>query len=317
LFSFTDMDARHNSDPPLPLTLALSGGGAKCAAQAGVLAVLEEAALPVGALVGISGGGLVALLYASGHSPQAIRDYIDNMSLLEVWELDPARKALFGEAKIRARLRQAVGRKTFADLRIPTTVITADMNTGREIHLSSGLVEDAMLATMAIPGLFPTVTWDGMRLGDGGVVNPMPVDVARALGPRVVAVDVLHHYDAEETAHIFEARGPLRYATEAGRRLGLTDILGAIYQGMRLMSNRMSAYNLQLYPPDVLIRPMVGKVGLFATDLAEFAFEMGQAEARAALPQLMALAYPPAPSLFASVRRRLFPAPASPARSRR
>src|SRR5574337_759687 len=115
---------------PSPLTLALSGGGAKCVAQAGVLAVLEEARLPVGALVGISGGGLVALLYAAGLSPHAIRDYFANMSLLEVWEFDPARKALFGEAKIRARLRGAVGDKTFADLRIPTTVITADMNTG-------------------------------------------------------------------------------------------------------------------------------------------------------------------------------------------
>jgi NTE family protein len=301
----------------LPLTLALSGGGAKCAAQAGVLAVLEEARLPVGALVGISGGGLVALLYASGLSPHAIRDYIAKTSLLEVWEFDPARRALFGEAKIRARLREAVGSKTFADLRIPATVITADMNTGREIHLSSGLVEDAMLATMAIPGLFPTVTWDGMRLGDGGVVNPMPVDVARTLGPRVVAVDVLHHYDTEETAHIFEARGPLRYAVEAGRRLGLMDILGAVYQSTRLMSNRMVAYNLQLNPPDVLIQPAVGKVGLFANDLAEFAFEMGQAAAHAARPQLQALAYPPAPSFVESFRRRLFPAPTSPTHSQR
>lgn len=306
-----------SSSQPLPLTLALSGGGAKCAAQAGVLAVLEEARLPVGALVGISGGGLVALLYAAGHAPQVIRDYLAQTSLLEVWEFDPTRKALFGEAKIRARLREAVGRKTFADLRIPTTVITVDMNTGREIHLSSGLVEDAMLATMAVPGLFPMVTWDGMRLGDGGVVNPMPVDVARTLGPRVVAVDVLHHYDVEEIAHVFEARGPLRYAVEAGRRLGLMDILGAVYQGTRLMGNRMVAYNLQLNPPDLLIQPAVGKVGLFANDLAEFAFGIGQAAAQAALPQLQALAYPPAPSFVESFRRRLFPAPASPPRSQR
>ena len=91
---------------PLPLTLAFSGGGAKCAAQAGVLAVLEEARLPVGAMVGLSGGGLVALLYAAGLSPQAIRDYIANTSLLEVWELDPARRSLFGETKIRARWRR-------------------------------------------------------------------------------------------------------------------------------------------------------------------------------------------------------------------
>lgn len=295
---------------PLPLTLAFSGGGAKCAAQAGVLAVLEEARLPVGAMVGLSGGGLVALLYAAGLPPQAIRDYIANTSLLEVWELDPARRSLFGETKIRARLRAAVGGKTFADLRIPTTVIAVDMHTGREVHLNSGRVEDAMLATMAIPGLFPPVARDGMTLADGGALNPLPVDVARALGPRVVAVDVLYHYDPEEPDHIFEARGPMRYATEIGRRLGMISMVKAVYQTARLMGNRMCVYNLELHPPDVLLRPEVGRVGLFATDLAGAAYERGQAAARAALPQLETLAHPPAPPLW----RRVFPVRASPFR---
>ena len=203
-----------------------------------MLAVLEEAHLPVGAMVGLSGGGLVALLYASGLSPQAIRDYIANTSLLEVWELDPTRRALFGEAKIRARLRQAVGGKTFADLRIPTTVIAVDLNTNREIHLNSGLVEDAMLATMAIPGLFPPVSRDGMTLADGGTLNQLPVDVARELGPRVVAVDVLYHYDPEEPNHIFESRGPMRYATEIGRRLGMTAMVEAAYHTVRLIDRK-------------------------------------------------------------------------------
>lgn len=290
----------HSDHPtsPQPITLAFSGGGAKCAAQAGVLAVLEEAHLPVGAMVGVSGGGLVALLYAAGLPPEAIRDYIAQTSLLEVWELDPTRRSLFGETKIRARLRQAVGSKTFADLRIPTTVIAVDMNTNREMHLNSGPVEDAMLATIAIPGLFPPVARDGMTLADGGALNQLPVDVARTLGPRVVAVDVLYHYDSEEPDHIFESRGPIRYATEIGRRLGMITMVEAVYRTARLMGNRMSAYNLELHPPDVLLRPAVGKVGLFATDLAEMAYELGQAAAYAALPQLEALARPPAPSLW-------------------
>ena len=79
----------------------------------------------------------------------------------------------------------------------------------------------------------------------------------------------------------------------------------------------MVAYNLQLCPPDVLIQPAVGKVGLFANDLAGFAFDMGQAAARLALPQLEALAHPPAPSFLDSVRRRLMPAPTSPPRAQR
>jgi NTE family protein len=293
----TKIDSR-----PLPLTLALSGGGVKCAAQAGVLAVLDEAGLPVGGLTGISGGGLVALLYAAGMSPPAIRDYMAATSLLEVWELDPARRALFGAAKIRARIRAAVGDRTFDDLRVPVIVLAVDLKTGREVRLASGRVDDAILATMAMPGVFAPLMTDGMTLVDGGVLNPLPLDVAREMGQRVAAVDVLYHLHPLEPLHIFEDRGPMRLAADIGRRLGLAEVVDHAYQGVRLITNRVIDLMLQRYPPDVLVRPAVGKIGLFAFDLAGEAYEIGRAAALAALPQLQALAQPSAPPLW----RRVF-----------
>lgn len=278
---------------PRALTLALGGGGAKCASQAGVLAVLEEAGLPIGPMVGVSGGGVVAILYALGMSPLQIRDAFESIHLVDVWEPDPERQSVFGAKRIRARLLDLVRDKTFADLRRPATAMAMDLNTGQAVALNSGPLVDALMATIAIPGLFPAVRRPPAIYVDCGVVSPLPVREARGLGPRVVAVDVLHHNSSEEFENVLEARGPLRYAAQITRQLGLREILGNVYQMSKIAQQELSAWNLRAYPPDCLLRPAVGSVGLFGFHRVELAYVLGEAAARAALPQLEALARQP------------------------
>ncbi len=269
------------------LTLALAGGGAKCAAEAGALAVLEAAGLGIGALVGVSAGGLVAVLYALGWQPEAIRDYIAQTHLLELWDPDPSRRALMGLRKSRARLTRAVGDHTFSDLALPVVLVAADLDTGQEVHLGSGRLDEALLATMAIPGLFPPVSLNGRQLLDGGLLNPLPVDVARQWGQPVVAIDVLTGPSADaREQQLFEAQGPIGYAASLGLRLGLIGVLEVVNQAVLISTARIRDYNLLAYPPDVLIRPQVANVGLLAFDLADYAFRQGEAAARAALPAL-------------------------------
>lgn len=278
----------------LPLTLALGGGGAKCASQAGVLAVLEEAGLPVGPIVGVSGGGIVAVLYGVGFTPAQIRDEFEHIQLLDVWEPDPERQAIFGANRIRARFQMLVGEKTFADLKRPAVAMAMDFRTAQPVQITSGPLAEALVATMAIPGLFRGVARGEELLTDCGVINPLPVDVARQLGPRVVAVDVLHHDAPQEVENILEARGPLRYAGDLTRRLGMQDILRNGYQAVKIAMQRLSEWSLAAYPPDVLVRPAVGAVGLFGFHQVRQAYRLGEEAARAALPQLEALARAPA-----------------------
>ncbi len=283
-----------NTPEMQPLTLALSGGGAKCAAEAGVLAVLEEAGVPVRALTGVSAGGLVAVLYGLGFPPALIRDYIAETHLLEVWETDPGRRAVLGDGKARERVRVVVGDRTFADLKLPVTVVTAELCSGREVLLTSGSLEAALMATMAIPGLFPPQVLDGQALVDGGLVNPLPADVACALGRPVLAVDLLTGSLCSSRStqpQLFETRGPLRYVTEVGRRLGLLELAELVHQAALIATTRILRYNLQANPPDVLLEPAVERVGLFAFDLAEAAFEAGRQAAQAALPHILAVAH--------------------------
>lgn len=276
-----------------PLTLALAAGGAKCAAHAGVLAALADARLPVGAIAGTSAGGLVGVLHALGWSPVTIRDFIADTSLAGVWEVDPDGHAIFGPGKVRARIHEAVGERMFADLKIPVTLVATDMKARREVSINSGRLDEALAATMAIPGLFSPLIQNGMRLVDGGIINPLPVDVARRMGPNVVAVDIVHHQAAEGAPMQFvELRGPMSYAIEIARRLRLTGIMQSAYDAAELSARRMIDYALQLNPPDLILRPEVGGIGLFAFDLADEAYRLGEAAARAALPQLEALARP-------------------------
>jgi len=258
----------------------------------------------VGAIAGVSAGGLVAILHGLGLAPLAIRNYIADTNLIEVWEFDPTRRAIFGPEKIRAQIRASVGDKTFADLKIPVAVVAVNLRTGREVWLKSGRLDEAMQATMAIPGIFSPVGREGMMLVDGGIVNPLPVDVARTLGPRVVAVDVLRHTAPPGApTQLFEARGPISYATEVIRRLQLTNIMESVYQAASLTVNRLIENTLEANPPDLLIQPEVGRVGLFAFDLANEAYRAGEAAAHAALPQLEALALSAQPWLTSLWRR--------------
>lgn len=274
-----------------PLTLALSGGGAKCGAQAGALAVLAEAGLRVGALTGTSGGGLVAVLHALGWAPESIRDYIAETHLLSVWDFDPARQALLAGARMRARLDAAVGDHTFADLACPVVLVAADLNSGQEVHLAAGRLDDALLATMAIPALFEPVCLGGRRLVDGGLLNPLPVDVARQWGYPVVAVDVLAEPAAPGAeVQLFESHGPLGYLAALRHGVGLLGALEVVNEAVLLTTNRLRDDTLRAFPPAVHLRPAVGCIGLFAFDLAAEAYAQGAAAARAALPALEACA---------------------------
>lgn len=274
-----------------PLFLAFSGGGAKCAAEAGVLQVLAEAGLTVGGVSGVSGGGVVAVLAGLGLSPSAIRDYLAETQLLGVWEPDPSHRALFGDGRMHARLRALLGDCTFADLHFPVRLGTVELSTGREVWLDHGPLETAVMATMALPGVFLPQEIDGRILSDGGLAAPVPVAAAASLGRPVVAVDLLSSgLAACDPPQLFEARGPLRYAAVIGKRLGLMMMLEAVHQATLVLTVRLLQSQLAACPADLMIEPAVSEVGLFAFDLAPHAYQAGVAAAEAALPALEALA---------------------------
>nr|MBN2276903.1 BamA/TamA family outer membrane protein [candidate division Zixibacteria bacterium] len=197
--------------------LALSGGGARGLAQIGVLKAFEEADIRIGAIAGTSIGGIIGGLYASGYSADDLDSIIGDIDFNKLFTNKPARMSMFPTQReemerylisIRfdgfhpyipsgltagQRLSDLLSRLTmkanyisggdFNRLHIPYRAVTTDIVSGREKILARGNLADAMRATMAFPLAFTGVETGDMILMDGGMVDPIPVNVVRRLAP--------------------------------------------------------------------------------------------------------------------------------------
>lgn len=169
----------------LKLGLALGGGGVKGYAHIGVLRALDHIGLAVDYLAGSSIGAAVAATYASGHRPDTIADLMDKVTE-KAFRVTLPTRSLLSNAGLRAGLIQIGGQTHFEDLLIPLAVVTADIVSGEEVVFRSGLLWPAVLASFAIPGMYPPQRMGKRLLVDGGVLNPVPGDVAAEMGADVV-----------------------------------------------------------------------------------------------------------------------------------
>ncbi len=175
----------------MQIALALGGGRARGLAHIGVLKVLEREGFRIGAIAGTSIGGIIGAAYAAGYGPDQISNLANAASIRDMLRARPEGPALMGLSRIEQWLHGILGQRTFADLRIPFAVTAADLNSGEEIVLRDGIVAHAVLATIALPGIFPPQLMGDHRLIDGGALDPVPVRPARALLNAPVVASVL------------------------------------------------------------------------------------------------------------------------------
>ncbi|MEU8243592.1 patatin-like phospholipase family protein [Actinoplanes missouriensis] len=177
--------------PQIRIGLALGGGAVRGAAHVGVLEVLDRAGLEPAVITGTSAGALVGALYAAGKSPSEILKLAQTLRWARLVRPARTRKALFETSKLGLFLETALDHATFDDLRLPFAAVACDLATGEEVVMRDGSVARAVLASAAVPGVFPPVDRDGLMLVDGSLVNIVPAGLARRLGADiVVAVDV-------------------------------------------------------------------------------------------------------------------------------
>jgi NTE family protein len=169
----------------LKVGLALGGGGLKGYAHLGVLRALERAGLHADYLAGTSIGGVVGSLYALNHAPDTIADVLD-AAASTLMRPALSTRSLLSDDRLRRFLRSQGDCVTFDRLHTPLALVASDIYSGREVVFREGLVWPAVLATIAVPGMFPAQPIGPYRLVDGGVLNPVPADVARDMGADIV-----------------------------------------------------------------------------------------------------------------------------------
>src|SRR5690606_33008252 len=186
------------SAPSRPtVAIVLGGGSSRGLAHIGLLQAFEEEGIPVDYLVGTSMGSIAAGLHAAGLSPENIEQLIVQSPVFELFAAArPSRGGLVETDRLERFLDAILDHATFDDVAIPYYSASTQLLTGEEAVIQHGRVSRAILASMAIPGVFPPVEIDGEYYVDGGVVSLIPVRAARRLGADVViAVDVRRRFE--------------------------------------------------------------------------------------------------------------------------
>ena len=175
------------------VALALGSGGARGFAHIGVLDVLQERGYEVVGIAGSSMGALVGGLFAAGSLDEFTEwaTTLTGPAMLRL--LDPSISApgVFRASKVLDAVREILGEVTIENLPIPYTAVTTDLIAGRSVWLQRGPLDEAIRASIAIPGVIAPHVLDGRMLADGGILDPLPIaPIAGAGADFTVAVSV-------------------------------------------------------------------------------------------------------------------------------
>ena len=174
----------------LKFGLALGSGSARGMAHIGIIQVLEAYHIPINMIAGTSIGAVVGSVYATGASVGKMKESALAMKHKKTFDLfDPTipRSGLISGNRVEKILNKiALKDKTFDDLKIPFTAVATDIETGAKVILNQGSVIKAVRASISIPGIFTPVKYQDYYLVDGGVVDPVPVDVVQKMGADII-----------------------------------------------------------------------------------------------------------------------------------
>lgn len=278
----------------MDITVALGGGGAKGNSHIGVLRRLEQEGFRIRGVAGTSFGGLVAAFYALGHSPDELEEMFASADQNQFYGHGPNDgPSLVGLAGVTRLLEERIGEATFADLKMPCVLTAVDLKSGNEALLSQGRLVDAILATIAMPGVFPARHINGLELVDGGTIDPVPVAAARMLAPRLPVVAVVLTMPMGIPAQSW--RIPLqkywagRLVSRLLSKTRYDSVWDVFSRSLDITSRAVTQYRLEVDRPEIIIRPQVYEIDtLDIVDVHEVV-KKGEEAVDAALPKLRSL----------------------------
>lgn len=260
--------------------LVLGGGGARGFAHVGALRALEEAGLRVRAIAGCSFGAIVGALHAAGADSERLEAIANEVRYESIVSLGTPGGVIGGEGIERELARFLPER--FEDLAFPLAMTTVDVQRGELVILREGPLVPALRATSALPGLIAPMQLEGRWLVDGGMLNNLPVDVARTLGGEpVIAIDVA--VPANRTVDIPDAGNAWVRMWNALRPQRAT-ALALFMKSFDVPQALITQMRLTMSPPDVLVRPDLGSdFGVEQVGRRDEAIAIGYEATRAAL----------------------------------
>jgi NTE family protein len=301
------------------LGLALGGGAARGWAHIGVLKTLAKAGIKPDVIAGTSIGSLVGGVFAAGRL-QDLEDWARSLTkrrMVGLMDFHIGGSGLISGDRLKRLLGTELMDIKIEELPVNYAAIATELGTGHEIWLTHGLLVDAMRASYALPGVFDPVKLGGRWLMDGAMVNPIPVSAARALGADVVICVNLngdaggrgtiiqsHRADRDDTSMTPEldvrpsatwlssiSGAAQRVRSLVGRAHDdnpAPGLVGVMIDAFNITQDRISRSRLAGDPPDAMISPRLGKIGLFDFHRAAETIEQGQMAAERAIDDITA-----------------------------
>ncbi len=251
--------------------LALGSGSARGWAHIGVIRALEERGIKPDVVCGTSVGALVGAAYASGELDR-LEKWVTGLAWTTVVRLMDLtwRGGLIRGTRLFTLFRTIFEDRDIAELPMPYGAVATELHSGREVWLRQGKVLEAVRASCAMPGLLTPVVRDGAVLVDGGLVNPVPVSMCRALGADlVVAVDLS-----------WGKLGPYRQDREQAKAqedLKIPSIFNVFMTSLDIVEVRVARSRLAGEPADVLLTPLLPDFATMDYHRAEEAIKEGRA----------------------------------------
>ncbi len=277
------------------IALALGGGGVKGIAHLGVIRRLEKEGFTIRALSGTSAGGMIGAVVAAGYSTDQIIDVLRQIDPARLFNRQPGDgPSLLGLQGVSQALVNLLDGRDYSDLKIPFACTAVDIDGAQEIILTEGPVIDAVMATIAFPGIFPPKKIRGLSLVDGGVLDPVPVALARWLAPGLPVIAVCLTPVPEGWAqmsdfHLPQANPIAAPLLEQFSKMRIGQAFNIFARSMETTSRMLSELRLQIDHPDVIVRPDVERYGILDTADVDDLIQQGELAAERALPEIVKL----------------------------
>ncbi|HUI19730.1 MAG TPA: patatin-like phospholipase family protein [Methylocella sp.] len=296
--------------------LALGSGAARGWAHIGVLEALREAGLEPDIVCGSSMGALVGAGYVTGHL-SVLKDWASALTWREIIGLLDVRLTggglIDGDEIITLLGRLGIAMPIELAAK-PFAAVATSLVTGREVWLKTGPIAEAVRASIGIPGILSPMRHANDWLLDGGLVNPVPVSVCRALGADIVIAVNLNsdlvgrRFEAADESRSVASKGPvpeefmmrlLEQVPQAWRgqaaqiiprllpvRSTAPGYFEVLANSLNIMQDQITRARLAGEPPHIMLAPRLGQIGPFEFNRAAEAIAEGAASVQQALPYL-------------------------------
>lgn len=248
--------------------LVLGSGSARGFAHAGVLKVLEENHIPIDMIVGTSAGSIVGALYADHPSASSLQQLLLSTSRNEVidFSLMNISSGIISGNQLQNFLVKQLHAKTFDKLRIPFVAVATDLNTGKIHAFESGPIAPAVNASSAVPPFFRPVQLYGKTYIDGGMVDPVAVDVAQQYHPKIIIAVSLSSPLSKDMP---------------------TNSPGVLLRGIDMMMTQLNEHSAS--EAQVVIRPKQDEISMFDGSKRKDLIRAGEVATRKVMSQIKRL----------------------------